>query len=144
LSRPLAGTAVCLPAPEHPITPGDSQGDSQEKRSRATWAAHGVGHTYLRVGAGSRVGVRRLSSTRIIAPGEDVLTLRERILEELDLRGVLPFCHDHLALLHSPHDGREATDGHGRVRDDLGAGTAMQVPMDPIYAVDGEPSLGVG
>jgi phytoene dehydrogenase-like protein len=141
LSPGLAGTAVCLPTPEHPITPGDSQGETQ---SRATWAAHGVGHTYLRLGSGSREGVKRLSITRVIAPGEDVLTLRERILEELDLRGVLPFCHDHLSLLHSPHDGREATDGRGRARTDLGAGTAMQVPMDPLYAVDGEPSLGVG
>ncbi len=141
LSPGFAGTAVCLPAPEHPITPGDSQGETQ---SRATWAAHGVGHTYVRLSAGSREGSRRLSITRIIAPGEDVLTLRERVLEELDLRGVLPFCHDHLSLLHSPHDGREATDGRGRPRDDLGAGTAMQVPMDPLYAVDGEPSLGVG
>lgn len=141
LSPALAGTAVCLPSPEHPITPGDAHGDSS---SRATWAAHGVGHTYLRVRPGSREGLRRLSITRIIAPGEDVLTLRERILDELDLRGVLPFCHDHLALVHSPHDGREATDGRGRPRADLGAGTAMQVPMDPIYAIDGEPSLGVG
>ncbi|MCA9706535.1 MAG: response regulator [Myxococcales bacterium] len=38
----------------------------------------------------------------------------------------------------------EATDGRGRRRDDLGPGTAMQLPMDPIYGVDGEPSLGVG
>lgn len=137
LSPALAGTAVCLPAPEHPITPADSS-------SRATWAAHGVGHTYLRVGAGSREGVKRLSITRVIAPGEDVLTLRERVLEELDLRGVLPFCHDHIGLLYSPHDGRDATDGRGRPRADIGPGSAMQVPMDPLYAVTGEPSLGVG
>jgi phytoene dehydrogenase-like protein len=137
LSPALAGTAVCLPAPEHPITPADSS-------SRATWAAHGVGHTYLRVGPGSREGVKRLSITRIIAPGEDVLTLRERVLEELDLRGVLPFCHDHIGLLHSPHDGRDATDGRGRPRADIGPGSAMQVPMDPLHAVTGEPSLGVG
>jgi phytoene dehydrogenase-like protein len=137
LSPALAGTAVCVPTPEHPITPADSS-------SRATWAAHGVGHTYLRVAAGSREGVKRLSITRVVAPGEDVLTLRERVLEELDLRGVLPFCHDHITLLHSPHDGREATDGRGRAREDLGPGTAMQVPMDPLYAVAGEPSLGVG
>jgi len=137
LSPALSGTAVCLPAPEHPITPADSS-------SRATWAAHGVGHTYLRVGAGSREGVKRLSITRIIAPGEDVLTLRERVLEELDLRGVLPFCHDHIGLLYSPHDGRDATDGRGRPRADLGPGSAMQVPMDPLHAVTGEPSLGVG
>lgn len=137
LSPALSGTAVCLPAPEHPITPADSS-------SRATWAAHGVGHTYVRLGEGSREGGRRVSITRILAPGEDVTTLRERILDELDLRGVLPFCHDHITLLHSPHDGREATDGRGRPREDLGPGTAMQVPMDAIYAVDGEPSLGVG
>ncbi|MCX4245589.1 hypothetical protein [Paraliomyxa miuraensis] len=140
LSPGLAGTAVCLPAPKHPITPGDSG----ELQSRATWAAHGVGHTYLRVRPGAREGQRRLSITRIVAPGEDMVTLRERILDELDLRGVLPFCHDHLSLLHSPHDGREATDGRGRVRADLGSGTAMQHPMDPIYAIQGEPSLGVG
>jgi hypothetical protein len=137
LSPALAGTAVCLPAPEHPITPGDSS-------SRATWAAHGVGHTYLRVSAGSREGVKRLSITRVIAPGEDVLTLRERVLEELDLRGVLPFCHDHIGLLYSPHDGRDATDGRGRPRADIGPGSAMQVPMDPLYGITGEPSLGVG
>ncbi|MCH9686509.1 MAG: hypothetical protein K0V04_34065 [Deltaproteobacteria bacterium] len=137
LSPALAGTAVCVPAPEHPITPGDSS-------SRATWAAHGVGHTYVRTGPGSREGLRRLSITRIVAPGEDPSTLRERVLDQLDARGVLPFCHDHLTLLHSPHDGRQATDGRGRAREDLGPGTAMQVPMDPIYGVDGEPSLGVG
>lgn len=137
LSPALSGTAVCLPAPEHPITPADSS-------SRATWVAHGVGHTYVRVGAGPREGVKRLSITRVIAPGEDVLTLRERVLEELDLRGVLPFCHDHIGLLYSPHDGRDASDGRGRPRADIGPGSAMQVPMDPLYAVTGEPSLGVG
>ncbi len=137
LSPALAGTAVCLPTPEHPITPSDSS-------SRATWAAHGVGHTYLRMGPGAREGLRRLSLTRIVAPGEDPSTLRERVLDELDARGVLPFCHDHLTLLHSPHDGREATDGRGRPLADLGPGTAMQLPMDPIYGVQGEPSLGVG
>jgi phytoene dehydrogenase-like protein len=137
LSPALTGTAVCLPTPEHRITPADSS-------SRATWVAHGVGHTYVRVGPGSREGTKRLAITRIIAPGEDVLTLRERVLEELDQRGVLPFCHDHIGLLYSPHDGRDATDGRGRPHPELGPGTAMQVPMDPLYAVTGEPSLGVG
>ena len=137
LSPALAGTAICVPAPEHPIMPADSA-------SRATWAAHGVGHTYLRVGPGSREGHRRLSITRIIAPREDLSSLRERILEELDARGVLPFCRDHLSLLHSPHDGRDAEDGRGRPRSDLPPGTAMQLPMTAIYGVDGEPSLGVG
>ncbi|MCA9655101.1 MAG: hypothetical protein H6712_07265 [Myxococcales bacterium] len=137
LSPALAGMVICLPAPEHPITPTDSA-------SRATWAAHGVGHTYLRLHPGAREGQRRLSITRVVAPGEELGTLRERVLEELDLRGVLPFCRDHLTLVHSPHDGREATDGRGRPRTDLGAGTAMQVPMSELFGVDGEPSLGVG
>lgn len=137
LSPALAGTVVCLPDPQHPITPSDSS-------SRATWAAHGVGHTYVRLYPGTREGQRRLSITRVIAPGEELSTLRERILEELDLRGILPFCRDHLSLVHSPHDGREASDGRGTLREDLGAGTAMQLPMAALYGVDGEPSLGVG
>lgn len=137
LSPALDGMAVCLPAPEHPITPSDSA-------SRATWAAHGVGHTYLRLHPGSREGQRRLAITRIVAPGEEMPTLRERVLDELDVRGVLPFHREHLTLVYSPHDGREATDGRGRARDDLGASTAMQLPMSELFGVDGEPSLGVG
>jgi hypothetical protein len=104
---------------------------------------HGIGHTYLRVVPGAAEGHRRLAITRVIAPGESLGDLRERVLDELDTRGVLPFCRDYVELLHSPHDGREATDGRGRERDDL-PGSAMSQPMAPLYGVADEPSLGVG
>jgi len=136
LSPALAGTVVCVP--EHPTT------TAGESSSRVSWSVHGVGHTFLRVGPGSGEGLRRISITRIIAPGEDLRSLRERTLHELDVRGVLPFCRDHMRLQWSPHDGREATDGRDRPRTDLGPASAMQLPMEAIYRVDGEPSLGVG
>jgi hypothetical protein len=50
-----------------------------------------------------------------------------------------------MTLIHSPHDGREATDGAGQRLADLGQDTALRLPMDPIYRLEsGEPSLGVG
>lgn len=127
LSPALGGMAVCVPA--------DAGSDEA--------TLHGIGHTYLRVVAGAADGHKRLSLTRIISPDEPLGDLRERILEDLDARGVLPFCRDYVELLHSPHDGREACDGRGRDRDDL-PGSAMSQPMAPLWGVDAQPSLGVG
>ncbi len=106
--------------------------------------AHGVGHTYLRAEPAPQEGVRRIAITRIVGVEEPLADLRELVLDELDVRGVLPFCHDWVRLVHSPHDGREGTDGRGAVVDDLGPGSAMSVPMSPLYFVEGEPLLGVG
>ncbi len=128
----LEGLAICTP--EH-------QGDGS-----ASWLARdGAGLTYLRMSAGPRDGLRSIAVTRILGPDEQTSDARERILDELDRRGVLPFARDWLALIHSPHDGREATDGAGRRLDAFGADTAMRMPMDPLYRLRGaEPSLGVG
>lgn len=127
LSPALGGMVVCVPAP------GTSADDVE----------HGIGHTYLRVMPGAAEGQTRLAITRVIAPGEPLGDLRERVLEEMDTRGVLPFCRGYVSCLHSPHDGREATDGRGREREDL-PGSAMSQPMAPLYGVAAEPSLGVG
>ena len=125
------GLAICSPA----------GGDDP-----AAWIAHdGAGLTYVRQSPGPRDGVRSLAVTRILAPDEAVEDARERILDELDRRGVLPFARDWLHLVHSPHDGREATDGGGRRLDAYGTDTAMRLDMDPLYRLRGaEPSLGVG
>jgi hypothetical protein len=122
----LEGLAICTP-----------------KRS---WLLHeGAGLMYLRMAPGPREGQRSISVTRVLDVDEPIEDARERILDELDRRGVLPFARDHLALIHSPHDGREATDGAGRRLDSYGADTAMRMTMDPLYRLRGaEPSLGVG
>jgi len=122
----LEGLAICTP-------------------ERSALAHDGVGLMYLRMSPGPRDGQRSISVTRILGADESVEDARERILDELDRRGVLPFARDHLTLIHSPHDGREATDGHGRRLDAYGADTAMRLTMDPLYRLRGaEPSLGVG
>lgn len=122
----LDGLVVCTP--EDPA------------RARA-----GVGTTYLRMAPGPREGQRSLCIVRILAADEPIEHARERILDELDRRGVLPFARPWMTLIHSPHDGREATDGEGRRVDALGSDTAMRVPMEPLYRLRGaEPSLGVG
>jgi hypothetical protein len=134
----LGGMALCCP-PLGPQRPPDG--------SAADWvpdAAHGVGHTYLRIEPATTEGARRLSITRIVAIDDDLSTMRERILDELDERGVLPFCRPWIRLCHSPHDGREASDGHGEPHPDLGPGSAMALPMAPIYFSDEAPLLGVG
>ncbi|MBC8074341.1 MAG: hypothetical protein IAG13_38835, partial [Deltaproteobacteria bacterium] len=106
--------------------------------------AHGVGHIYVRSEAGSAENLRRFSITRIIAVDEPLHDQRERILGELDERGVLPFAGPWIRMCHSPHDGREAEDGDGNPLDELGAGTAMSLPMSSIWFTEGEPLLGVG
>jgi phytoene dehydrogenase-like protein len=134
LSPALAGMCVCVPE----STPATSEDDDATQ-----WAAHGVGHTYVRPSAGSSDGLRHLTITRIVAAGDDLSQMRERVLADLDERGVLPFCHDYVQLMHSPHDDRDPTDGRGRVRNDLGP-TSVAQPMAPLWMVQAAPSLGVG
>lgn len=105
--------------------------------------AHGVGHIYVRSEGGAE-NLRRFAITRIVAVDEPLHDQRERILAELDERGVLPFCRPWIRMLHSPHDGREAEDGEGKPLDELGPGSAMSLPMSPIWFTEDEPLLGVG
>jgi hypothetical protein len=127
LSPGLGGMAVCVPEP-----------DDLDKRD-------GAGLTFLRVGPGLRENTRTISLVRILAPDEPLDDARERILDELDQRGVLPFCRPYLTFVHSPHDGREASDGLGRRLDEYGTDTALRLPMDPLFRLSaGEPSLGIG
>lgn len=107
-------------------------------------AAHGVGHIYVRSEPGSAENTRRLAITRIVAVDDDLSMMRERILDELDVRGVLPFARPWIRLCHSPHDGREAEDGNGEPHPELGPGSAISVPMAPLYFSDEEALLGVG
>lgn len=105
----------------------------------------GVGHTYLRAYPGPREGQRQLALVRIVGPDESIDDMREQILDELDRRGILPFARPWIELLHSPHDGREATDGRGQRITGLGADTAMRQPMTPLLRLSGaNPGLGVG
>ncbi len=105
----------------------------------------GVGLTFLRIGPGLRENTRAIALVRIVGPDEPLDDMRERILDELDQRGVLPFCRPSLVFVHSPHDGREASDGLGRRLDEYGTDTALRLPMDPLYRLgEGEPSLGIG
>lgn len=132
------GMALCCPPLDADPPPAGSGTD---------WvpdAAHGVGHTYVRSEPGSTESTRRLAITRIVGVDDDLTTMREQILDELDERGVLPFCRPWIRLCHSPHDNREAGDGHGEPHPELGAGSAMTLPMAPIYFSDEEPLLGVG
>lgn len=120
----LGGMAICVPGP---------------------LAREGVGLTYLRVGPGSRETTRSIALVRLVAPDEPLDDMRERILDELDRRGVLPFAKPYLSFVHSPHDGREASDGQGRRLEELGTDTALRLPMDPLFRLEGgEPSLGIG
>jgi hypothetical protein len=141
LSPALAGMVVCLPDPS---CEGDAKGPRDSDEDTAAWAEHGVGHTYIRVEPGSEEHLRRLSITHIVPAGVSLDTLREEILEELDQRGILPFCRSYIRFLHSPHDNREATDGTGMPLEHLGPGSAMTLPMAPIYGMHGDPVLGVG
>jgi len=119
------GTAICIP--------------------EASWLERdGVGLTYLRTSAAAE-GKRRISVTHLVGPDEPLDDMRERILDALDQRGVLPFARPWISLLHSPHDGREATDGRGRRLVDYGQDTALRLTPAPLYRLEGgEPSLGVG
>ena len=69
--------------------------------------------------------------------------MRETVLEELHARGVLPFMREHVTVVHSPHDGRPATDGYGVPLSGQAADAAVQRPMAPLYGYDAEPVLGV-
>ena len=69
----LEGMVVCVP---------EGQFDGQNE---------GVGLIYLRLEPGPREGVRSVSIVRMLGPDESTDDVRERILDELDVRGVLPF-----------------------------------------------------
>ena len=102
-----------------------------------------VGNTYLRVLPGSSEDTRRISMCHVVPPQASTVGLRERLLDALDARGVLPFVHDHVRWMHSPHDGRAVTDAHGRdVSERAASGTTH--PMDALYTIARPPSLGVG
>lgn len=139
LSPALAGMVLCVPA----LSAGGAS-PSQPHAVDPAWAEHGVGTTYLRQGPGAREGLRRVSITHIAQAGTDPDTLRDRVLDELDVRGVLPFARRHIHVMHSPHDRHEPCDGRGQVRTDLAADSGMPLPPDTIDALHGEPSLGLG
>lgn len=102
-----------------------------------------VGSMFLRVTPGTREDTRCLAITRIVAPTEALGNMRERIVNELDERGVLPFCQPYIETLHSPHDGRPLTcKGDGTTTPQPVGST---LPMEGLYAMrHGTPSLGVG
>ncbi len=127
----LGGIALCCPLPT------DDEDAVVER-------IHGVGHLYLRNEPGSLEGTRRISITRVVGADEPLGDMRERILGELDERGILPFCRPWIRLCHSPHDGREVDDGAGTPHPDYGPGTAMTQPMSPLYFTQDEPLLGLG
>jgi phytoene dehydrogenase-like protein len=134
LSPALDGMALCVPS---------STSDAVEPA--AAWTQrHGIGAVFVRTSPGSTENRRLLSITSIVDSPEEIEGMRERILGELDVRGVLPFVRPYLKLLHSPHDGREATDGDGEPLGDVGPGSAMRLPMYPLYELQGDPSLGLG
>ncbi len=133
----LAGMVVCVPERLPPMVP--------EASERGWFERDGAGLMYLRMSPGMREGTRTISVVRLMAPDEPLEDARERILDELERRGVLPFCRPYLTFVHSPHDGREASDGLGRRLDEYGTDTALRLPMDPLYRTSGAPpSLGVG
>ena len=134
LSPALAGMIVCLPEATPVVT----------DEGEASWAEHGVGMTYIRVEPGSEEHLRRLSITRIVPAGTPLHDMREQILADLDERGILPFCRPYVRFVHSPHDDREATNGSGEPLEHLGVGSAMALPMTPLFGMHGEPVLGVG
>lgn len=111
----------------------------------ASWLERaGLGLTYVRNHGGAE-GQRRLSITRIVGPDDPLDDLREQLLSELDERGILPFARPWIRLMHSPHDGREATDGRGQRVESLGQDTTARLPLAPLFQLEGgQPSLGVG
>lgn len=133
LSPGLAGMVVCTPP----------ESSAHDWRAR-----HGAGMTYLRLDRPDRSGedgVRRVSITRVVGHGEALANMRERILDELDRAGVLPFARAHIRSAHSPHDGRGATNGEGASLDDRYEGdTAVRLPMRPLYQSNDAPALGMG
>ncbi len=125
LSPALGGISICVPL-------ADARGP------------HGEGLTYLRRGEPTPHGHQRISVTRIVGAHDSIASAREQLLQELDERGILPFVHDHLAFVHSPHDGREASDGRGSLVDRYGTATALRLPMTALYETEIPPTLGVG
>ncbi len=105
---------------------------------------HGIGTSYIRIDPTVVNGARRLVLTRIIDPREPLEGLRERILDDLDVAGVLPFVGPHINWSYSAHDGRGVLDHRGRqVRER--APDLRPTPMESIVVRrGGEPILGVG
>ncbi len=120
LSPALEALAICLP-----------EGDADDP----------VGNTYLRVRPGETEESRLVSICHVLPPQASTDGLRERLLDALDARGVLPFCHDHVRWMHSPHDGRRLTDARGA---SVSERATVMHAMDPLYAVARPPNLGVG
>lgn len=129
LSPALAGMVQCLPR------------DIEPERGRR---ALGLGRTFVRLDSGTGDGMRRITIERIIPAGASLHRMRERILDELDERGILPFCRPHVRWMHSPHDGREAMDGSGSPRHELRSSSSIAQTMSAIYHYHGTPTLGVG
>ncbi len=130
----FAGTVICVPEGV----------DAQTLRLQ-----HGIGTIYVRpvearVAERREDGVRSISITAMISPFAERETLRERVLEELDRRGILPFAAQHTRFVHSPHDGRPATDGAGQPLREPGLPLSVPLPMDAIWSSVGPSSLGVG
>ncbi|MCA9695014.1 MAG: hypothetical protein KC636_35875 [Myxococcales bacterium] len=97
---------------------------------------------FLRVDPPSDGDTQRVLITAIVDPDAPVERLRERLLGTLDEAGILPFVHEHIVAMHSPHDGRGQTDGRGAPLD---ASPGVLAPMDAILARrDGAPLLGLG
>jgi hypothetical protein len=122
LSPAIAGMVLCVPPAET--------------------AQHGIGAQYIRL-HDRQAEMRRISITRIIPADGNIDTLRETTLGELDEAGVLPFCHRHIHWVHSPHDGRDATDAKGAAIDRFPIG-GMKAAMECLYGIQGAPTLGVG
>ncbi|TPV97170.1 MAG: hypothetical protein B7733_01130 [Myxococcales bacterium FL481] len=89
-------------------------------------------------------GAYQLSVSTLVAPGASLDDQAERLLEELEDQGVLPWLRRHIRVMHSPHDGLPARDGHGRVAPGVGANTAMRLPMSALFRGDTSGALGVG
>ncbi len=130
----LSGTVICVP-PRRPDEDGRVIGWDERQ---------GHGLTYVRLRPGPEEGVTGVTITRIVDPTRPLTDLREEVLNELEQRGVLPFVRRHVRFMHSPHDGREATDGAGNPVEGLAGDTTLRLPMDPILASDSPPSLGLG
>ena len=136
LSPALTGMVLAIPAVSTDgVTPFSVSPESD---------AHGIGTTYVRLGQGSKDGIRQVSITHIAAAGTDITTLRDRVLDELDVRGILPFCRRHIALMHSPHDGLPPCDGRGEPATALLASVGSTVTPETIDVLHGAPSLGLG
>lgn len=135
LSPALAGMVLCAP---------QSWRLADDPNEAEGWAGHGIGRTLVRLGPGSDDEHRLLSVSRIVRHDTPLTGLRDAIIDELDERGVLPFCRPSIRWMHSPNDGQEATDGRGEPVAELGSATGLQHAMDSIYLYHGEPSLGVG